>query len=104
MNSFFKNKTLLITGGTGSFGTSITRKFLNTTVKEIRIFSRDEKKQDDMRKKFKDSRLKFIIGDIRDDNSVLDVVEESIIFFMQQLLNKFLLVNFIQWKLLKQIF
>ena len=75
MNSFFKNKTLLITGGTGSFGTSITRKFLDTTVKEIRIFSRDEKKQDDMRKKFKDSRLKFIIGDIRDDNSVLDVVE-----------------------------
>ena len=53
MNSFFKNKTLLITGGTGSFGTSITRKFLNTTVKEIRIFSRDEKKQDDMRKNLK---------------------------------------------------
>ena len=75
MNNFFKNKSVLITGGTGSFGTSITRKFLSTKVKEIRIFSRDEKKQDDMRKKFNDPRLKFIIGDIRNDQSVLDGVE-----------------------------
>ena len=75
MNSFFKNKSVLITGGTGSFGTSITKKFLNTKIKEIRIFSRDEKKQDDMRNKFKDNRLKFIIGDIRDEKSVADIVE-----------------------------
>ncbi len=74
MNSFFKNKSVLITGGTGSFGTAITKKFLNTKIKEIRIFSRDEKKQDDMRKKFKDTRLKFIIGDIRDETSVADSV------------------------------
>ena len=75
MNSFFKNKSVLITGGTGSFGTAITKKFLNTKIKEIRIFSRDEKKQDDMRKKFKDTRLKFIIGDIRDETSVADSVK-----------------------------
>ena len=62
----FNSKTLLITGGTGSFGNAVTRRFLNTNIKEIRIFSRDEKKQDDMRKLYKNEKLKFYIGDVRD--------------------------------------
>ena len=66
----FKNKTLLITGGTGSFGNAVMKRFLHTEVKEIRIFSRDEKKQDDMRKIYKDDKLKFYIGDVRDIASV----------------------------------
>ena len=70
----FKNKTLLITGGTGSFGNAVLRRFLNTDIKEIRIFSRDEKKQDDMRKKYNDDKLKFYLGDVRDVNSVKDAV------------------------------
>ncbi|MCE7636613.1 polysaccharide biosynthesis protein [Vibrio fluvialis] len=67
----FKNKVLLITGGTGSFGNAVLNRFLETDIKEIRIFSRDEKKQDDMRKKYCNSKLKFYIGDVRDYNSVL---------------------------------
>ena len=74
MNNFFKNKTILITGGTGSFGHEMTKKLINNNVKEIRIFSRDEKKQDDMRKEFNDKRIKFFIGDIRDEKSVETVV------------------------------
>ncbi|WP_338778811.1 polysaccharide biosynthesis protein [Metabacillus sp. FJAT-52054] len=66
----FKNKTLLITGGTGSFGNAVMERFLDTDVKEIRIFSRDEKKQDDMRKRYKNEKLKFYIGDVRDLASV----------------------------------
>lgn len=66
----FKNKTLLITGGTGSFGNAVMKRFLETDIKEIRIFSRDEKKQDDMRKLYKSEKLKFYIGDIRDLGSV----------------------------------
>lgn len=66
----FKNKTLLITGGTGSFGNAVMKRFLDTDIKEIRIFSRDEKKQDDMRKLYKNDKLKFYIGDIRDLASV----------------------------------
>ena len=66
----FKNKTLLITGGTGSFGHAVMKRFLDTDIKEIRIFSRDEKKQDDMRKLYKNDKLKFYIGDVRDLASV----------------------------------
>lgn len=66
----FKDKTLLITGGTGSFGNAVMKRFLNTDIKEIRIFSRDEKKQDDMRKLYKNDKLKFYIGDVRDIASV----------------------------------
>ncbi|WP_028828649.1 polysaccharide biosynthesis protein [Proteocatella sphenisci] len=66
----FKNKTLLITGGTGSFGNAVMQRFLDTDIKEIRIFSRDEKKQDDMRKLYKNDKLKFYIGDVRDLASV----------------------------------
>jgi len=70
----FKNKILLITGGTGSFGNAVLRRFLDTEIKEIRIFSRDEKKQDDMRKKYNNSKLKFYIGDVRDKNSIVDAM------------------------------
>lgn len=69
MNSF-QNKTVLITGGTGSFGGAVLKRFLSTEITEIRIFSRDEKKQDDMRKKFANEKLKFYIGDVRDARSV----------------------------------
>lgn len=68
----FKNKTLLITGGTGSFGNAVLRRFLESDLDEIRIFSRDEKKQDDMRKKYKSEKLKFYIGDVRDFQSVMN--------------------------------
>lgn len=66
----FKNKSLLITGGTGSFGNAVLRRFLHTDIKEIRVFSRDEKKQDDMRKHFNSEKLKFYIGDVRDSQSI----------------------------------
>jgi len=66
----FRNKTLLITGGTGSFGNAVMERFLQTEIKEIRIFSRDEKKQDDMRRHYKNDKLKFYIGDVRDIGSV----------------------------------
>lgn len=66
----FKDKTLLITGGTGSFGNAVLKRFLDTDIKEIRIFSRDEKKQDDMRKRYNNAKLKFYIGDVRDSRSV----------------------------------
>jgi UDP-glucose 4-epimerase len=66
----FNDKTLLITGGTGSFGNAVMKRFLHSDIKEIRIFSRDEKKQDDMRKFYKNDKLKFYIGDVRDPASV----------------------------------
>jgi UDP-glucose 4-epimerase len=66
------NKKILITGGTGSFGNSVARKLLCSEIAEIRIFSRDEKKQDDMRKRYNDPRLKFFIGDVRDKSSVFN--------------------------------
>jgi UDP-glucose 4-epimerase len=66
----FKDKVLLITGGTGSFGNAVAKRFLNSDLREIRIFSRDEKKQDDMRKRYKSDKLKFYIGDVRDYRSV----------------------------------
>lgn len=68
------NGVLLITGGTGSFGNAVLRRFLNQGFSEIRIFSRDEKKQDDMRKRYANPRLKFYIGDVRDSSSVLNAV------------------------------
>lgn len=66
----FQNKTLLITGGTGSFGNAVLSRFLQSDVGEIRIFSRDEKKQDDMRRRLRDDRVRFYIGDVRDFDSV----------------------------------
>ena len=70
----FSNKKLLITGGTGSFGNAVLNRFLNTNFEEIRIFSRDEKKQDDMRKVYNDPRVKFYIGDVREYNSVENAI------------------------------
>ena len=66
----FQGKTLLITGGTGSFGNAVLRRFLGTEIGEIRIFSRDEKKQDDMRKAYPTEKVKFYLGDVRDLASV----------------------------------
>jgi UDP-glucose 4-epimerase len=66
----FKNKILLITGGTGTFGNAVLKRFLNTNIGEIRVFSRDEKKQDDMRKFYKNDKIKFYIGDVRDLSSI----------------------------------
>jgi UDP-glucose 4-epimerase len=74
MMPIFNNKTLLITGGTGSFGNAVLKRFLNSGIKEIRIFSRDEKKQDDMRHELKTSKVKFYIGDVRDKRSVDNVM------------------------------
>jgi UDP-glucose 4-epimerase len=69
-NSIFDNRVLLITGGTGSFGNAVLKRFLDTGIREIRIFSRDEKKQHDMRLDFNNSKIKFYIGDVRDYNSI----------------------------------
>lgn len=71
----FKNKTILITGGTGSFGNAVLRRFLNTDIKEIRVFSRDEKKQEDMRIALSNPKVKFYIGNVRDYNSLLCAME-----------------------------
>jgi UDP-glucose 4-epimerase len=70
----FSGKTLLITGGTGTFGNAVLDRFLDTPIQEIRIFSRDEKKQDDMRKKYSNERLRFYIGDVRNEPSLRDAM------------------------------
>ena len=77
----FKNKVLLITGGTGSFGNAVLEKFLSSEIKEIRIFSRDEKKQDDMRKKFNSPKIKFFIGDVRIRDTLNEAVQGSDFIF-----------------------
>ena len=70
IEDIFKGKTLLITGGTGSFGNAVLDRFLKTDIGEIRIFSRDEKKQDDMRHIYQNPKIKFYIGDVRDRDSI----------------------------------
>ena len=70
----FKDKTLLITGGTGSFGNAVLKRFLDTDIKEIRIFSRDEKKQDDMRRVYPGAKVKYYIGDVRERRSIADAM------------------------------
>lgn len=70
----FKDKVLLITGGTGSFGNSVLKKFLNSDLKEIRVFSRDEKKQDEMRHKYNSDKIKFYIGDVRNYESIIPAI------------------------------
>lgn len=70
----FEGKTLLITGGTGSFGNAVLERFLSSGVKEIRIFSRDEKKQDDMRRRYQNDKIRFFIGDVRDNSSVQNAI------------------------------
>ncbi|MFV0342991.1 MAG: polysaccharide biosynthesis protein [Anaerocolumna sp.] len=71
----FTNKTLLITGGTGSFGNAVLERFLTSDIGEIRIFSRDEKKQDDLRHRYKTNKIKYYIGDVRDISSIRDAAE-----------------------------
>jgi len=70
----FNDRTIIITGGTGSFGNIVLNRFLNTDIKEIRIFSQDEKKQDDMRKYYNNPKIKFYIGDVRDYDSVANAM------------------------------
>jgi UDP-glucose 4-epimerase len=70
----FKNKTLVITGGTGTFGNAVLRRFQSTDIGEIRIFSRDEKKQDDMRKLYANPKIKFYLGDVREPGSLRDAM------------------------------
>ncbi len=77
----FNNKVILITGGTGSFGNAVLSRFLDTKISEIRIFSRDEKKQDDMRKNYNSDKLKFYIGDVRDYQSVSNTMRGVDIIF-----------------------
>lgn len=77
----FKDKTILITGGTGSFGNAVLRRFLDSDLQEIRVFSRDEKKQDDMRRRYNNQKLKFYIGDVRDYQSVLNAVRGTDFIF-----------------------
>ena len=77
----FKDKVLLITGGTGSFGNAVLRRFVDSDIGEIRIFSRDEKKQDDMRKRYRNEKIKFYIGDVRDYGSVLNAVRGADFIF-----------------------
>ena len=72
--SIFTDKTLMITGGTGSFGHAVLDRFLDTDIGEIRIFSRDEKKQDDMRRQYNNPRIKYYLGDVRDIRSIEDAV------------------------------
>jgi UDP-glucose 4-epimerase len=74
MNDVFTGRTLLVSGGTGSFGNAVLRRFLQTDIQEIRILSRDEKKQDDMRKHYANDKLKFYIGDVRDPQSILSAM------------------------------
>ncbi|KMS50680.1 UDP-glucose 4-epimerase [Novosphingobium barchaimii LL02] len=75
MTNMFEGKTLLITGGTGSFGNAVLRRFLSSDIAEIRVFSRDEKKQDDMRKRYAHSKLKFYLGDVRDERSLASAMQ-----------------------------
>lgn len=94
----YKNKVLLITGGTGSFGNAVLKRFLSTEVAEIRIFSRDEKKQEDMRIAFNNNKLCFHIGDVRDYESVYQAMRGVDYVFHAAALNRFHLVSFIRWK------
>ena len=85
----------MITGGTGSFGNAVADRFLETGISEIRILSRDEKKQDDMRKKYNNNKLKFYIGDVRDYKSIISAMIGVDFVFHSAALKQVLLANFI---------
>ena len=93
----FKDKTLLITGGTGSFGNAVMKRFLDTDIKEIRIFSRDEK-QDDMRKLYSNDKLKFYLGDVRDLASVKNAMHGVDYVFHAAALKQVPSCEFSRWK------
>ena len=94
----FKGKTLLITGGTGSFGNAVLERFLNTDIGEIRIFSRDEKKQDDMRKLYNNHKIKFYIGDVRDANSIRNAIHGVDYVFHAAALKQVPSCEFFHWE------
>ena len=100
----FRNKTLLITGGTGSFGNAVLDRFLASDIEEIRIFSRDEKKQDDMRKKYNSPKIKFYIGDVRDFNSINNALKKVNFVFHAAALKQVPSCEFYPMEGLKQIF
>lgn len=108
--NLFTNKTLMITGGTGSFGNAVLNRFLKTDIGEIRIFSRDEKKQDDMRHEFQAKmpevaeKIKFYIGDVRDISSVKNAMHGWTIFFMRRLSNRYLVASFFPLRRSKRTF
>ena len=91
----FKDSTLLITGGTGSFGNAVLNRFLDSDIREIRIFSRDEKKQDDMRHRLQNPKVKFYIGDVRDKRSVDGVMKNVDYVFHAAALGCLLRVDFL---------
>lgn len=102
--SIFKDKTLLITGGTGSFGNAVLRRFLNTDIREIRIFSRDEKKQDDMRHEYQvrfpevAHKIKFFIGDVARSRAAVRLCRVWTTFSMQRLSNRCLPASSSLWR------
>ena len=100
----FKGKTLLITGGTGSFGNAVLKKFLDSDIAEIRIFSRDEKKQHDQRKKFNSEKLSFYLGDVRDKESLLAPIKGADFIFHAAALKQVPSCSFILSRQLKQMF
>ena len=104
MDDMFKDKTLLITGGTGSFGHAVLDRFLSTDIREIRIFSRDEKKQDDMRTQYHSDKVKFYIGDVRDINSVKNAMHGVDYVFHAAALKQVPSVNSFLWKPLRRTF
>ncbi len=97
----FKDKTLVITGGTGSFGNAVLRRFLGTNIGEIRIFSRDEKKQDDMRLRFANSKLRFLIGDVRDISAVRGAMSGADYVFHAAALKQVPSCEFNPWEAVK---
>lgn len=102
--SVFKDKVLLITGGTGSFGNAVLRRFLDSDIKEIRIFSRDEKKQDDMRHQLQNPKVKFYIGNVRNKTSV-DIAMRGVDYvFSAAALKQVPSCEFSQWKQHAQMF
>lgn len=106
--SLFMGKILMITGGTGSFGNAVLNRFLQTDIKEIRIFSRDEKKQDDMRHEYQarfpelSDKIKFYIGDVRDLQSVKNAMHGVDYIFHAAALKQVPSCEFFQWKLFEQ--
>ncbi len=100
----FNNKTLLITGGTGSFGNAVLNQFIDSDIGEIRIFSRDEKKQHDMRLYYNNDKIKFYIGDVRSFDSIDNAMCGVDYVFSSAALNKSLLASFTPSKRLKLIF
>jgi len=100
----FKDKTLLITGGTGSFGNAVLRRFLDSDIGEIRIFSRDEKKQDDMRNLYASEKIKFYVGDVRQYDSVINAMAGVDFVFHAAALKQVPSCEFFRWKQYGQMY